>query len=491
MKLGITGAVIALGVGLLGMVQAAFAQSVVQVPGKPTLSQGAFDKAPPGYVIEEFFVSGVGQRVGPAPAAATATAPYTTRIVVVRPTSAKRFNGTAVVEWLNVSAGTDGAPDWTYLHRELVRQGYAWIGVSAQKVGIEGSPRAMPGMLPLKQANAARYAPLAHPGDAFSYDIFRQVGRAVRSKPGAAAMGGLAPRIVLATGESQSAGYLTTYINEVAAADGVFDGFLVHSRFGGAAPLDGDYTTSMQAMAAGKPLPPVLFRDQLAAPVLNVITETDLLMPLVGYLPARQPDNAKLRTWEIAGTAHADTYTLTAGMVDDGTATIEALARALAPTDQVMGMKLGVPMNAAPQHHYVMQAALDALNRWVKSGKAPPAADRLKVTEAKAFQLDANGNALGGIRSPWVDVPTAKLSGLGQTAPGLLALFGSTQTFPASRLNELYPGGRKEYLARFGVALRKAIGSGFILERDRQEIEALAAQIYPIAPAPDAHRHQD
>lgn len=470
---------------MLAMVQGAFAQTVLPVPGKPTLAQGAFDKAPPGYVIEEFFVSGVGQRIGPRLAAGT-TAPYTTRMVVVRPANARRFNGTVVIEWLNVSAGTDGAPDWTYLHRELVRQGYAWIGVSAQKVGIEGGPVAMPGMLPLKKANAARYAPLAHPGDAFSYDIFRQVGRTVRGRPGAGALGGLAPRIVLATGESQSAGYLTTYINEVAAADGVFDGFLVHSRFGGAAPLDGDYTTSAQAIAAGKPLPPVLFRDQLAVPVLNVITETDLLMPLVGYLPARQPDTAKLRTWEIAGTAHADTYTLTAGAVDNGTASIETLARALAPTDQVLGMKLGVPMNAAPQHHYVMQAALDALNRWVKSGKAPPSAARLKVTGARAFQPDANGNAEGGVRSPWVDVPTAKLSGLGQSAPGLLALFGSTQPFSAARLKELYPGGRKAYLTRFRAALRTAIASGFILQRDRQEIEALAAAMYPSTPAPDA-----
>src|SRR3546814_5822557 len=86
-------------------------------------------------------------------------------------------------------------------------------------------------------------------------------------------------------------------------------------------------------------------------------------------------------------------------------------------------------MNAAPQHHYVMQAALRALDRWVRTGEAPPIAERLQVSDSGALVLDAHGNARGGVRSPWVDVPTAQLSGLGQDGPGLLRLFGSTQPF--------------------------------------------------------------
>ena len=68
------------------------------------------------------------------------TAPYATRIVVVRPTNPSKFNGTVVVEWLNVSAGADASPDWNAVHRELIRSGYAYVGVSAQKVGVEGGP---------------------------------------------------------------------------------------------------------------------------------------------------------------------------------------------------------------------------------------------------------------------------------------------------------------------------------------------------------------
>ena len=47
------------------------------------------------------------------------------------------------------------------------------------------------------------------------------------------------PEHVVAVGESQSAFFLTTYVNAVDPLDRVYDGFLVHSRFGPAAPLDG------------------------------------------------------------------------------------------------------------------------------------------------------------------------------------------------------------------------------------------------------------
>ena len=95
-----------------------------------------------------------------------ATAPYTTRAVVYRPTDARAFNGTVIVEWMNVSGTTDANPDWTLTHNELVRKGYVWVGVSAQAVGLNAT----------KVVDPVRYAALSHPGDSFSYDIFSQVG---------------------------------------------------------------------------------------------------------------------------------------------------------------------------------------------------------------------------------------------------------------------------------------------------------------------------
>ncbi len=89
------------------------------------------------------------------------------------------------------------------------------------------------------------------------------------------------------------------------------------------------------------------------------------------------------------------------------------------------------------------------------------------------------GNALGGVRTPWVDVPTAKLSGLGQSGEGFAFLFGTTAVFDASTLAQLYPGGRAEYLAKFKQSLDETVSAGFLLKDDVAEIMDLAAAMYP------------
>lgn len=407
------------------------------------------------------------------------TAPYVTRMVVVRPEQASRFNGTVVMEWLNVSAGADTAPEWGYTHRELIRSGYGWVGVSAQKAGIDGGGlMAFPGMEPLRKADPDRYAALMHPGDAFCYDIFTQSAQAVRAQ-GDRLLGVSGIETLIAAGESQSAGRLTTYINAIAPLEQAFDGYLVHSRFGGAPGL-GKSSLLMSLLTA---LRPIHLRTDTAVPILNFITETDLMMKRFGYLAARQPDHERLRTWEVAGTAHADTYVMGASQIDSGTASPEELAMAMAPTVDLLGLTLPGEINAAPQHHYVMMAALSALNRWITTGEAPPTGPRLAVEGAKpsSLILDDVDNATGGIRSPWMDTPTCRLSGIAVAGSRMGALFGSTAALEDGELARLYPGGRDDYLAKFRTALTSAIAEGFILSTDRAEIEALAAAAWPEA----------
>jgi Alpha/beta hydrolase domain len=469
------------------------------IPGKPVLSLGNFDLSALHYVLEEYSFSGSAvsyQAVGTPGVDGHWTvktdqhAPFTTRLVVVRPADPAKFNGTVVVEWLNVSAGTDVTPDWSYTHRELIRQGYAYVAVSAQKVGIDGGGMviAIPGMMPLKKADPVRYAALNHPGDAFSYDIFTQAARAVRNAHDSHLLGPLKPKHVLATGESQSAGFLTTYVDAIEPIANAFDGFLIHSRFGSGAPLEGSYMPNAGA-AVAKParIDGLQIRDDLKKPVLVFITETDLMFP-GGYLSARQPDSDHLRVWEVPGTAHGDLYVLAVSALDSGSAPIETLAKAFTPTNSVMGMTLPQAINAAPQHHYIMQAALASLNRWVVSKQAPAHGQRLDVNTSGApkLVLDDNGNATGGIRSPWVDVPTARLSGLvaglGQMPRGLADLLGTTEPFHADVLAKLYPGGKSQYLGKFNSALKSAIVAGFILPADEAEINSLADQSFSTGP---------
>src|SRR6202012_3980756 len=283
----------------------------------------------------------------------TDTAPYATRIVVIRPQDPKRFNGTAVVEWLNVTGGLDAGPDWTYSHRERLRSGMAYVGVSAQKVGVEGGNSLGGGGMPLKKANPARYGTLSHPGDNFSFDIFSQAGEAVKSGK---VLGPLKAKHVLATGESQSAVFMTTYVDAIDPLARVYDGFYIHSRFGGAPAPE---SASMRAGPNARGVQGVRMRPNLRVPGMTLISETDLIgSGLSGFWAAEQPDNDKLRIWEMPGTSHVDNYMFFIGGFDNGSAPVGKNASLLEPKNDPFGAKMAKPINSGPQHHYVAEAAL-------------------------------------------------------------------------------------------------------------------------------------
>jgi len=464
-------------------------------PGHPLLLLGAFPIHDVGYVAEEFFVSGTASSYAPDAelgpdgqwrVTPSGTADFTTRIVALTPADRAQFNGTVLVEWLNVSGGIDAPAVWMMAHREIIRAGYAYVAVSAQKVGVHGGANLLDIDMSLKSQDPERYASLNHPGDAFAFDIFSQIGGLVRSAgsgiPGI--LGELRPQHVVAIGESQSAMFLTTYINAVDPLARVYDGFLVHSRFGPAAPLDGSSLIAELESSAGSQVA-VRFRPDLRVPLITVITETDLFGDVtLGYYFARQPDNEWLRVWEIAGASHADNYTIHVAPIDNGSAPLDDIVAAYAPTKMLMGQQLGHFINFSPQHHYVVQAALAALTKWVRTGELAPSAPPIEAgetqgTEAPQPMLDRNGLARGGIRTPWVDVPTARTSSVVPEDNIMAAIFGSGEPFDAATLRRLYPGGPTEYLESFTAALDTAIGSGFILPADRAEILALAAATYP------------
>jgi hypothetical protein len=454
------------------------------IPGDPFLLVGAPNLESVGYVREEWFLTGTataytvrGERSedGRWQAVRAARAPFKTRIVVFRPSDPAGFNGTVVVEWLNVSGGLDAAPDWLFLHRHLIRERAAWVGVSAQRAGIDGGGL-VPGM-PLKQVDAARYGSLEHPGDAFAFDIYTSVGRMLRTT-GSGPLGPLQPQRLIAIGESQSAGFLVSYVNAVDPIERCFDAFLIHGRPGAAAELDGGYLRAPRdgdlAKVGAITRIGHRIREDIRVPVLTFQSETDVVA--LGGGRARQSDFERFRLWELAGAAHFDTYGLVASRIDQENVPIEALALHMAPTDKPMGLSANVPVNSGPQQHYVLNAALLHLDRWVREGKPPPEAPRLRASDARATELvrDELGIVCGGIRTPWVEAPSAVLSGDAPGGDGFTFLFGRTVTLDEATLARLYPGGPDEHCLRFEAATEEAVAAGFLLETDASEIRALA-----------------
>jgi hypothetical protein len=443
--------------------------------GRPTLVTTNLDLASFGYATEEYVIEGVAAAYAPDGDLAgngmwrireAGTAPYATRIVVYRPAEPKRFNGTVVVEWFNVTPGYDVAIEWILSHPLLMRRGYAYVGVSAQAVGVQGGTTITGETAPggIKAADPARYAPLHHPGDSFSYDIFSQAGLVARGAASVDPLHGLRVRRVLAIGESQSAHRLATYINAVQPIAHVFDGFLVHSR------------SASSARLSEPPLPVVTMpgtltiRNDLDVPVLVLQTETDLT--LFNSVAARQPDTSRFRLWEMAGTSHVDAY-VGLGFADRGDGTLE---RALLDVAHASHGALNCPqpVNMGVQYA-VLRAAIAGLDRWVRDGLAPTKAPRLDVETGPptAIVRDDVGNARGGLRTPVVDAPRATYRGEADAGPVFCRLYGTTTPFDAPMLARLYPT-PSIYVTRFAAATDRAVRAGFLLVPEAKNLKRAA-----------------
>lgn len=428
--------------------------------GDPFIGSATGLEVPDGYVQHEYVAAGTATDYvaegeltadGEWTLRTDSTADYRTRVLVRRPEDPAAASGTVIVEWLNVSGGLDANPDYASLEEEIVRQGHTWVGVSAQLIGISGGPVLVApegfedivgkGLVAI---DPERYGTLEHPGDGYAYDIFTQVATAVRA--GDPAFGGEAPDVVLAAGESQSAIALTTYYNGVQPLTLAFDGFLVHSRAFAALPLvaPGEYADLAGSMVTTPE--PVVLRSDLDAPVLELQAEGDVI-GLLNSVAARQDDTDTFRLWEVAGTSHADVHLL--GAVADT-------------------LDCGVAINDGPLH-LVAKAAIRALDTWVRTGEAPPEAPRMEVTEGDDPQnvRDDDGIALGGIRTPLVDVPVDVLSGEPGPSESLICiLMGSTTALPDDRIAELYSSSA-DYEEQFAASADEAIEAGFVLEEDR------------------------
>ena len=423
----------------------------------------------PGYVEEEYAAEGratayepVGRRCDPQcppgpPAAlsgdgrwtfeATDTARYKTRIVVRRPASGG--DGIVLLEWLNVGRGLDTDPAYQNLREEIFREGSTWVGVSAQKIGVEGGKADLPIDVPgtaqlvgkgLKAIDPERYGSLRQPGDRFAFDIVTQVARALRA--GGPATAGVVPTEVLALGDSQAAWGLTTYINGIQPLSHAFDGFFLMSRAGSAMGVpSGAKPAQVGATVLG---PPTIFRTDTDVPIFDVQAESDVAGILASYR-ARQPDTNLFRLWEAAGTANIDVH-----LIGLGAAAV---------------LDCGSPINDGPLN-VIAKAALRHFVDWVTDGTPPPTAPLLQLS-GNGLARDVNNLALGGLRTPPVDEPTRQLSGASyRTDEFICQLVGSTRPIRRQQLSDLYAD-RTDFESRYAADLQAAVDHGYVLPEDR------------------------
>jgi hypothetical protein len=296
------------------------------------------------YVAKEYFVSGTANGK-----------PYTTRFVVRQPENPKKFSGIVVSEIMHSSGNS-----WMFFntHTYLMSRGDIHVEIASQKAPTENS---------IIKANPERYKSLSIPDAAQVNEITAQIGALIKTPGGP--FGGLKIRHSFLMGTSQSSGALVQYLRTHA----------VERMPDGSPIFDGFFPTSV---VGNNPIP------QVDVPLIQMNTQTEVNSTAAMDNKYRRPDSDekgnRYRLYEMAGMPHNDSR-------ENPTYTPN-------PCDK--------PITRFPDGA-MMAMGLDHLIQWVEKGKMPPRAGRILVKDG-AIVPDQFGNAQGGVRNPYVDVPVAQ-----------------------------------------------------------------------------------
>jgi hypothetical protein len=361
--------------------------------------------------------------------------PYTTRLVVRKPADNSKFSGLVLAEAMH---GSGAAHMFEFTSIYTMSSGHA-------AVEILTTPPAQ-----FVTLNEARYRTLKLNG-AQTNEILAQVGSLVRSGTLA---GGPVRKMVLG-GTSMTAGVLINYlpahmVYRTPQMQRIYDGFLPMSN--GAMIRDVD------------------------VPVIHVPTMHEVSGNITNKQDSDEPGK-QYRLYEFSGMGHIDTRD----------------SVRLKPNPCVD------PLSTFPVQAY-MSVALDHLFKWVDKGTVPPRAarillDRDQSNDGSMMALDQHGNPQGGIRTVYVDVPTAKyvirpaalnpvvanaapyIAAGGQNAANLMCGLSTAQlAFAPARLKELYKS-KQAYVKAVETRLTALEKAGWSLPLYREMILSDAAKV--------------
>jgi hypothetical protein len=361
--------------------------------------------------------------------------PYTTRVVVRQPADDDDFSGLVLAESMHVSGA---AHMFEFTSGYLMDAGHAAVEI------VTTSPQQFVAF------NAARYGSLKVENGQQN-EIIAQVGALLRSSK--TPLAGPVRKMVLG-GTSMSAGTLINYLPahmvfRTPEMNRIFDGFMPTSNGSTIREID----------------VPLMHMPTMHEVETNVTRRQD------GDEPGKQ-----YRLYEFAAIGHVDSR------------------------DNV---RLLPNPCAKPLSTFLTQAyfsvTLHHLLRWVDEGIVPPRAprillDRDESNDGSTMVLDAHGNPVGGIRSPYVDVPTAKYAPVNTAADPVIAnpseyvrvnglqgaqtmcrLSAYQEPFSQAKLRDVY-GSKREYLSKFEARLRELEREGWSLPVYRETILADVAK---------------
>ena len=402
-----------------------------------------------GYVEEEFLVAGHADVHGTEGELVEEAAPFTTRVLVRRPH--RGFSGTVVVEPFHVLA--EDTPSWTNGRRHHVYGRDAWVGVTVN--AGQASPGGMPGGVPmLREADAARYERLdlralpappleTRPSDPIPFDpeamrrrltaatpqghdIVGQVAAALRDA-GTGLLGREAATRVYASGWSQTGLFWRNYLDH---------GHHERARgMHGRTPIDA-YLINVAPAPEHRPTDSVVW---------HVLSESEVVGTLNPPMSAIDDSDGEVRSrgHEVPGSFH-----------------YWSLSRRMSSVP--LGPEHPDPHNDRPWC-VVTHALLSHLDAWLREGITPPRSPRIERDPAAddGVARDEVGNACGGLRTPWVDVPDARYLPRCTCNPAV----GAMRPFGEDELRQRY-GSVDEHRRLFAARAEELVAEGWLLGRD-------------------------
>lgn len=444
-----------------------------------------------GYVEEEYVIKGRA-RVLDWPSIdhldRMAEGPYATRILVRRPADPKRFSGTVWVEPLNPSMRYDLPLVWGDTYQHLVSRGDIWVGVTVKPVAIQSlqefAPQryaglAMPNPLPPEATCPQSVLPLPRGGlppeskpeteNGLIWDILSQTAALVRdSSPGHPLHHFPAQRVFM-TGDSQSGAFVLTYANAIhpfarsARGGPLYDGYL-------ATVASGPSTLIRQCAQPIPPSDPRRVIQPRGVPIMTIVSETETVAL------HRRPDSDRMpdlfRGYEVAGASHVH-----ASAGQDGPAAADAAKTEGARFDtNTACQQSSAPENDVPIG-MIVDGAMANLERWSRDGTPAPRGEPIRVREpagrAPEVERDSFGNALGGVRTPALDVPIARYHAR-MSGPGVCELWGYREPLGAAQLKSLYPT-HEEYISKVRKSVADLVGARWLTAGDGERIIAAAS----------------
>ena len=362
--------------------------------------------------------------------------PYKTRIVVRKPRDNSRFSGLVLAESMH---GSGASHMFEYTSTYTMASGHGALEI------LTTAPMQFQAM------NGERYKDLSIAGGQAN-DIIAQAGALAKS---GALFGPTPVRKMVLGGTSMSAGTMINYlpahmVYRTPRMERIYDGFLPTSN--GATIQDID------------------------VPIVHMPT----MHEVTGNITRRQDSDEpgkQYRLYEFSGVAHIDSkYNV-----------------------RVRPNPCTLPLSEFPLQAY-FSVGLHHLLQWVDKGVTPPRADRMWLDrneegDGSQMALDEHGNPRGGIRNPYVDVPTARyvpripakmpvipnpsayIAARGEQAANQMCNLSAHQiAFPEAKLKQLY-GNKRTYVQRVERRLAELEKAGWSLPVYHDQIMADANKI--------------